>query len=132
MHTDIGGGYPERGLSDIALAWLTRQAAAHDLRIFPKHPVDVKEDAAGVMHDSRGRAVTKLYRKKARAWDSRREDTPIVHESVIRRSESTDLPGGEPYEPWILGIDHEIEPWRVDVETEDAQTEPAVVRRAPS
>ena len=132
MHTDVGGGYAERGLSDIALAWLTRQAAVHGLRIFPKHPVDVSEDATGVMHDSRGRTVTKLYRRKARAWDPDRADTPIVHESVIRRSESTDLPGGGLYRPWILDIDHDIEPWRVDVEPEDAQTEPAVVRRAPS
>ena len=127
MHTDVGGGYSQRGLSDIALAWLTRQAAAKGLWIYPKNTVELKEDAAGVMHDSWGRTVTKLYRKKARAWDQDRADTPIVHESVIRRSESPDLPGGD-YRPWILDIDYEKEPWQVDVGIEEVRTEAEVAR----
>lgn len=110
MHTDVGGGYPERGLSDIALTWLTRQAVEHGLLMYPDHAVSITEDAEGLMHDSRGRTTTKLFRREVRSWDPSRPDTPVVHESVLRRAGSQDLPGGEPYRPWILGIDHDVEP----------------------
>lgn len=112
MHTDVGGGYPERGLSDIALVWLTRQAVEHGLHTYPKNEVSIAEDAAGVMHDSRGRTITRLYRQQARSWDQDRPDSPIVHESVLRRAHSPDLPDGTAYQPWILGTSHKVEPWQ--------------------
>lgn len=111
MHTDVGGGYPERGLSDIVLVWLTRHAVSHGLRIHPEHRVAISEDDGGLMHDSRGRSVTKLYRKKARSWDATRPDRPIVHESVLQRAASQQLPVGERYRPWILAVDHDVERW---------------------
>jgi uncharacterized protein (DUF2235 family) len=111
MHTDVGGGYPERGLSDIALTWLTRQAVEHGLLIYPGHEVSINEDAEGLMHDSRGRTTTKLFRREVRSWDPSRPDTPVIHESVLRRAGSQDLPGREPYRPWILGIGHDVEPY---------------------
>ena len=118
MHSDVGGGYAERGLSDIALVWLMRQAVAEGLRIYPRHAVEIGEDHEDVLHDSRGRGVAKLYPRRVRAWDPERPDRPSVHESVLRRSESQSLPGQEEYHPWILGVDHDVADWpRLDDET---------------
>jgi uncharacterized protein (DUF2235 family) len=112
MHTDVGGGYKEQELSDIALVWLTNQAFANGLRVYPRHRVGITEDAAGMMHDSRGRTLTKLFRKKVRGWDPARLDKPVVHQSVTVRAEESGKEGGEPYRPWILDQAHDVEPWQ--------------------
>jgi hypothetical protein len=59
------------------------------------------------MHNSRGSFITKLYRRKTRFWPAGREDKPIVHQSVIARSANKD----NNYQPWILGIAHDVETW---------------------
>ncbi len=113
MHTDVGGGYREHGLSDIALVWMIDQAVKYGLHIYPGHNVKIKPDPEDVMHDSRGRRVTKIYRRKAREWPPGRPDTPIVHESVLKRVEA--LQGSpRPYRPWILDVDHGVEKWEPD------------------
>ena len=110
-HSDVGGGYDERFLSDIALVWLTRQAIGQGLRIYPDNKVVIDEDAEKILHDSRGSTTTRFFRRELRSWDRNRTDKPVVHESVIKRSESHDLPDGKPYQPWILNTDHKVEPW---------------------
>ncbi|MFH8977014.1 DUF2235 domain-containing protein [Streptomyces sp. NPDC017890] len=73
VHSDVGGGYKETGLSDIALLWMVDQARRHGLE-FDAHPLStdgppemhpqdsvdfrVRPDASGVLHDSR----TGMYR----------------------------------------------------------------------
>ncbi len=112
MHTDVGGGYREQGLSDVALIWMVDQAVRHGLLIYPEHAQALKPDHEDLMHNSRGRRVTKIYRRKVREWDATRPDKPIVHESVVRRAKSAALRGNPmPYNPWILGVDHDVEPW---------------------
>jgi uncharacterized protein (DUF2235 family) len=112
MHSDVGGGYAERGLSDIALAWLMRQVVAEGLRIHPEHRVEIDEDYEQAGHDSRGKGPAKFFRRQVRAWDPARADQPVVHESVLRRAASQSLPGGEQYRPWILDVDHEVDNWQ--------------------
>ncbi len=118
MHTDVGGGYREKGLSDIALVWLTQQAVAHGLRIYPGHRVQITENALDMMHNSRGRTMTRLYRRKIRSWDVSRTDLPIIHQSVLDRTTAgAEVVGGVPYAPWITAngdtadMRYEIEPW---------------------
>jgi uncharacterized protein (DUF2235 family) len=112
MHTDVGGGYIEHGLSDISLVWLTEQAVECGVRIYPGRKGKTAEDATDMMHDSRGSRMKKLYRSEVRSWDSSRSDKPIVHESVsVRANAGSGLPHNTAYEPWILGLDHEVEPW---------------------
>jgi uncharacterized protein (DUF2235 family) len=112
MHSDVGGGYAERGLSDIALVWLMRQAVAEGLRIHTEHQVEISEDHEQVAHDSRGQGMAKFFPRQVRAWDQSRSDRPIVHESVQLRAESQSLPAGEQYRPWILDVDHEVADWQ--------------------
>ncbi len=113
MHTDVGGGYLEHGLSDIPLMWMIDKAVECGLHIYPEHKVTIKPDPEDVMHDSRGRRVTKIYRRRLREWPAGRADKPIVHESVGKRAEAR-RGTAEHYEPWILGVDHEVEKWEPD------------------
>lgn len=113
MHTDVGGGYPDRGLSDIALVWLMDQAVRHGVRIYPEHRVALAENALGRMHDSRGTWLTKLFRREVRSWDEQRADRPVVHASVLERVAADRTPPGDKADPrWILELDHEVEPWQ--------------------
>jgi len=54
VHSDIGGGYRERGLSDIALDWILQKAAgtglALDAEALATHPL--RPDPRGKIHDS--------------------------------------------------------------------------------
>lgn len=112
MHTDVGGGYRERGLSDIALVWLMDRAADHGLQVYPRHQVSIDEDALGLMHDSRGKWWTRLYRREIRNWPPGRSDKPVVHASVEERAASDVRPPGDrSYPRWILDTDYDVEPW---------------------
>ena len=59
VHCDVGGGYPETGLSDITLAWMMRKAAALGVDFDPavfaqyasidaKHALDLKHESWSV------------------------------------------------------------------------------------
>lgn len=111
MHTDVGGGYEEQDLSDIPLAWMTQRAVDHGLLLYPHPKVEIRQDADGHMHDSRGSAITKLYRREARSWPPGRSDKPVIHESVLKRKKNRANEGNPPYRPWIVNLDHEVEPW---------------------
>ena len=112
MHTDVGGGYSEHGLSDISLTWLMEQAVMSGIRIYPKHEVEITQDATDEMHDSRGKGMKKLFRRDPRSWDAGRSDTPIVHRSVeVRIDAGSSLPHNDEYQPWIVDIEHSTEPW---------------------
>ena len=53
-HCDVGGGYRERELSDLGLAWMMDKAAGCGLALAPAHRPQPKADAAarGVLHNS--------------------------------------------------------------------------------
>ncbi|MCZ6574223.1 MAG: DUF2235 domain-containing protein [Planctomycetota bacterium] len=108
MHTDVGGGYKEQGLSDVALQWMIDEATQHGLLIYPDHKVTINPDAHGKMHDSRSGFPGKLFRKEQRFWPKTRGDKPVVHASVIQRAEEASGKHG-PYRPWILDRDPDVE-----------------------
>lgn len=55
VHGDVGGGYPEAQLSDLALGWMMRQAKACGLQFTPAAETQYLQppaaDAAGPIHD---------------------------------------------------------------------------------
>jgi len=53
VHGDVGGGYAQAGLSDIALAWMLDEAAACGLRLRQGTRAQLRPDPQGVQHDSR-------------------------------------------------------------------------------
>ena len=111
MHTDVGGGYSEPELSDIALEWMLQMAEKHGLKIYPRHKVKVRGDADGTMHDSRGSALTWLFWRKARSWPTMTHGKPRIHASVLQRTLNRHNEKDPPYKPWILdgSYDYEIE-----------------------
>ena len=102
MHTDVGGGYRERGLSDIALDWMVRMAESHGLEIYSGHDIKMNGDADGTMHDSRGGGLAKLYRRKVRSWPTASHGNPVIHESVLQRTRNRKNQQDPSYSPWIL------------------------------
>ena len=107
MHTDVGGGYAEQGLADNALEWMVGEARKKGLLIFDSNQVPVDPKADGVMHDSRGGKLGRLYRRKVREWDTTTNGTPYVHSSVLKRTKDRHNQD-RGYKPWILQSTHKV------------------------
>jgi len=114
MHSDVGGGYPEQQLSDIALDWMVQEAQNYGLRIYPHHKVKRNPDPNGEMHNSRS-GLSRLFRRRVRSWDIAVRGKPTVHESVKMRNLNKTNSDASPYEPWILKLEPEVEPWHRQV-----------------
>jgi uncharacterized protein (DUF2235 family) len=112
MHSDIGGGYKTQELSDIPLVWMITESQRFGLRIYPRHKEEINPDPNGKMHDSRS-GISRFYRRRVRSWDSARRGKPTVHESVLNRHNSA----SQPYDPWILKLEYEVEPYRDSIDT---------------
>ncbi len=113
VHTDVGGGYEDQGLSDIALEWMIQQAVGFGLKIYPKHKVEIQQNINGEMHDARDSFIKKrLYKKEVRSWNSETHGKPVIHESVLQRKENRDYIERLPYDPWILRQKHNLEEWK--------------------
>ena len=114
-HSDVGGGYREQGLSDVALDWMLIEAVSAGLRLQPGHRITLEPSATGRLHDPRGRGLGHLYRRRVRSWPSS-WGPPTVHASVLERAVRSRELGGDPvYAPWILErFDNDeigVEPW---------------------
>ncbi len=115
MHTDVGGGYREKGLSDVALEWMVQNAVRQGLHIFkPKAPrkATCTPNPNGVMHDSRDRFwKKKIFKAKPRHWDEKQYGKAVIHESVKLRTAGLDNREDVGYRPWILEHDPRVESW---------------------
>lgn len=80
VHSDVGGWYQERGLSDIALIWMMEKAENAGLRIKPDWREKLEPNPVGQLHESR--------EKHWKLWKPVRRTIPeraLVHESVFAR-----------------------------------------------
>lgn len=108
VHTDIGGGYRDTGLSDIALNWLIQHSVRHGLLIYDTHILKFSGNPDGTMHNSRAKLWEKCaYTRKERFWPKLDKlgvprDKPSIHPSVHQRTHSSDNNPDGPYDPWIL------------------------------
>jgi uncharacterized protein (DUF2235 family) len=97
MHADVGGGYPDDGLSLVPLCWMIDEAGKKGLK-FEKVIVDEFRALAsptGRMYDSRGGIVGGLWRYQPRnvqfLMDKKhhvplpKRVTPLVHHCVVTR-----------------------------------------------
>ena len=115
MHTDVGGGYAQTGLSDITLEWILHKAVLRGLHIYPFNwaadadRVRCRPNADGHMHNSRS-GIRWLFRRRVRRWD--RPYAPTVHASVTLRTLNRSNEEPPEYSPWILNDHHcDVEPW---------------------
>lgn len=122
VHTDVGGGYKESGLSDIPLAWMIDRATdknlmEHPLKLYPYSSVTLNQNVEDVMHNERNTWVKRniLFKKGKRTWDPAKGGKLLIHASVLERSLGANNADGTAYKPWILEQfkeeEYEIEPW---------------------
>jgi uncharacterized protein (DUF2235 family) len=81
-HSDVGGGYPERNLSDITLKWMINKAQHHGLKFKPGYVTTINPDAYGYLHNSR-EGINMLYFKKLR--EISKNKTANLYETVAKR-----------------------------------------------
>jgi uncharacterized protein (DUF2235 family) len=91
VHSDVGGGYKEHGLSDISLKWMMDRADHYGLEFDPTPP-DLNPSPLDLLHDSLRGIFRKLpdeerqilgYRRARRDFLNRPAQT--IHESVGER-----------------------------------------------
>ena len=104
-HSDVGGGFPEAGLSDIALEWMIQNALSHGIRLYlgsrKYWNFCISPDATDAFHPPRIGAG-KFFKagKRDKVWDKKAVETfgpPVIHESVLERARQDSN-----YRPWIL------------------------------
>ena len=91
MHTDVGGGYLERGLSDIPLAWMLQMGHRHGLLLARNSQTKIAEDPLGVMHDSMDTILKRLAFGTRVRSPLENGATPIIHESVLARARAEEV-----------------------------------------
>jgi uncharacterized protein (DUF2235 family) len=81
VHSDVGGGYKQSGLADVAFEWMIYRAMKHGLK-FKKNYLDehMKPASLGKIHDSY-KGIWKPMAVKTRVI----QKTDWVHESVAKR-----------------------------------------------
>lgn len=97
-HSDIGGGYLESALAEIALSWMARRAGEAGLALSPDHfqvvpePVDGEErklgrliapDALGPLHPSR-KGLYRLLRPLPRVLVDAKAPSAVASTAVLR------------------------------------------------
>ena len=100
-HSNVGGGYDEHGLSDVALAWMASQVDPL-LQIDP-HYLSTRQDqrnawALGKIYNS-ATGIFELREKINRKVMTSGEDDERIHESVQVRLNADATPNGGPYKP---------------------------------
>ena len=100
-HCDVGGGYPDRRLSDLTLRWMQNKASMAGLGL---NPVEIgAENYRGVLTDSYAQFLSGIYAQKKprhyRAIGTSQFGTEIVDESVQRRRK--DDPSYKPQNPGL-------------------------------
>ena len=84
VHSDVGGGYPERGLSDSALKWMLLKAQAAGIRLRDgwdsKEKIDPDPTDKDLQHESR-QGFYRLW------WKVQRKipEQALIHQSVFDR-----------------------------------------------
>jgi uncharacterized protein (DUF2235 family) len=105
VHTNIGGGYRDSGLSDITLCWMKEKAESCGLAIdllrlenMKPQEITVEENVFGQIRDSRT-GLYRLFPSNVRAIGQGKKTNEAVHDSAREREEGDLIP---PYKPGNL------------------------------
>ena len=108
-HSNVGGGYPRAGLSNVALDWMMERAANRGLRFKPGKHDEVRRDGHvhGRLYDSRdGIAIYYRYGPRDIQWlcEGKLEGPVKIHNTVFDRIER----GTARYAPAFIPDEFEI------------------------
>ena len=89
VHSDVGGSYAETALSDIALAWMLKNAEQQGLRLKGGWADELKLNPSGLIHESRA-GFWRMWRPAVRCVP----EGAKIHKSVFDRinDSETNLP----------------------------------------
>lgn len=97
VHSNVGGGYPCTGLSDIAWKWMLEKAAACDLVVDRSYVEEVaRHRPPTTLYDSRASLKWKFRRPLVRELLSTHPDSERIHRTVI---ECMDFQEGTEFDP---------------------------------
>lgn len=99
-HADVGGGYAECGLSDIALDWMIQEAQAVGLQFEPSFLEQIKPNTRGVLHDSYSGLFAKLQ-SRPRNRPLLRKGSPAYHPSAYQRDQAPPITQSPYHHPTI-------------------------------
>ena len=99
VHSDVGGGYAQTGLSDIALQWMIDSVYAHGLPFKASAINNLKKDPDGELHDSY-QGIWIPFGSKARTIGK----NDLVHQSVETRMKNGYAPGNLPPDPTFVTL----------------------------
>jgi hypothetical protein len=86
VHSNVGGGYENTGLSDIALHWMAARAEARGLALDARWRAQIDPDEFGELRDSR-RGIYRLLGRSVRALGAEKDGFERVHVSPVTRAE---------------------------------------------
>jgi len=86
VHSNVGGGYENTGLSDIALHWMAARAQARGLALDPGWRAHLEPDELGELRDSRT-GIYKLLGRSVRAIGAQKAGFERAHVSPVTRLE---------------------------------------------
>jgi uncharacterized protein (DUF2235 family) len=91
VHSDIGGGYQERGLANLTIDWMMQKAKACGLEFDGEFAAeDVKPDPLDAIHET-FTSFYRLTRPFKRSIAAAEKSAESVHSSVMQRMEAVDL-----------------------------------------
>lgn len=99
VHADVGGGYKEHGLADIALEWMITNAQGCGATFDPGMVAQIRPDSRGVLHDSVHGVFELLnYQPRPVPEIAGGGGPPKLHSSVLMRTAGPPIEQA-PYRP---------------------------------
>lgn len=111
VHSNVGGGYPDRRLSSLPLRWIVRKASEHGLAFAPEFEESLDDacDCEGTRYESMSRMYEVLGEHRRKIFEPRRDarNVPVltfedIDSSVPERVKSrrlADLDAADGYRP---------------------------------
>ena len=95
VHANVGGGYPDTGLSDVALRWMVDEAQGYGLLFEEAMTAQIAPDPRGVLYDSM-KGIFKHLRAAPRSMPAvtRKNVGKSLHEAAIARQRTPPIEEG--------------------------------------
>jgi len=91
VHSDVGGGYPQCGLSDLAFRWMVEKAKLANLEFvetaFAREHLDIHPESTAPIHYSK-KGLYRITRSLHRSIGAKPGRAESVHPSAFERWES--------------------------------------------
>jgi len=91
VHSDVGGGYAECGLSNGALVWIMKESNETGLKFRERVMESISADPLAIMHNSFKGAFSKLRSRPRNICAIIQENEELLHSSVLERQHASPI-----------------------------------------